>query len=67
MSVARTTEIISTSKKGFQDALEKGVKRATKTLDNVSGAWIKDQDITIEKGEIVEYRVRLLVTFVLRD
>ena len=67
MSVARTTEIISTSKKSFQDALEKGVKRATKTLDNVTGAWIKDEDVTIEKGEIVEYRVRLLVTFVLRD
>ena len=67
MSVARTTEIISTSKKSFQDALEKGVKRATKTLDNVTGAWIKDEDIAIEKGEIVEYRVRLLVTFVLRD
>lgn len=67
MSVARVTEIISSSKKSFDDAIEKGVKRASKTLKNVSGAWVKDQKCVVEDGKIVEYRVVLKVTFVLAD
>lgn len=66
MAVARVTEIIASSKKSFQDAFEKGVERATKTLDNVQGAWIQDQNAVIEKGEIAEYRVSMKVTFVLK-
>jgi dodecin len=67
MSVARTTEITSSSKKGFDDAIEKGIKRATKTLDNVTGAWIKDQEVVIDGDTITEYKVRMMVTFLLRD
>ena len=68
MSVARVTEIISSSKKGFDDAVEKGIKRASDTLDNVRGAWIDGQKVSVnEKGEISEYRVILKVTFVLKD
>ena len=67
MSVARITEITASSKKGFNEAVEKGVKRATKTLDNVSGAWVKDQEVVVANGKITEYRVRLKVTFLLRD
>ena len=67
MSVARITEIISSSKKGFDDAVTKGIKRADKTLKNVKGAWISDQKIVVENGEIVEYRVIMKVTFVLED
>jgi flavin-binding protein dodecin len=67
MSVARITELTSSSKKSFEDALEKGVKRATKTLRNVTGAWIQDQEVVIEDEGIVEYRLRLKVTFVLKD
>ena len=66
MSVARTTEITSSSKKSFDDALEKGIKRAAKTLDNVTGAWVKDQDVVIKDGEIAAYKVRMMVTFVLK-
>ena len=66
-SVARVTEIIASSKKGFDDALQNGVKRATKTLKNVAGAWVASQDIVVAKGKIIEYRVRLKVTFVLAD
>ncbi len=65
MSVARVTEIIAGSKKGFDDAVEKGVKRACETLKNVEGAWVQDQKVIISKGKIVEYRVILKVTFVL--
>ena len=67
MAVARVTEIISGSKKSFEDAIAQGIKRASKTLDNVSGAWIKGQKVVIEKGKITEYRVQLEVTFVLKD
>jgi flavin-binding protein dodecin len=66
-SVARVTEIIASSKKSFHDAVENGVKRAVKTLKNVAGAWVASQDLVIVKGKIVEYRVRLKVTFVLAE
>jgi dodecin len=67
MSVARVTEISSSSKKSFQDAIEKGIDRATKTLKNVEGAWIQDQKIVVEEGKIVAYRVNMKVTFILTD
>ena len=67
MSVARVTEITSSSPKGFKDAMLVGVARATKTLQNVTGAWIKNQEVVIEEGQITEYRVRLKVTFILKD
>ena len=67
MAVARVTEIISGSSKGFQDAIEKGIDRANKTLKNVEGAWVKDQSLILNKGKIKEYRVVMKVTFVLDD
>jgi dodecin len=67
MSVARVSEIIAMSKKGFDDALAQGIARAQKTLKNVKSVWIKDQSVEIEKGKIVGYKVSLKVTFVLND
>ena len=67
MSVARVTEIISSSRKGFQDAIEIGIERANKTLKNVEGAWVKDQSIILDNGKIKEYRVVLKLTFILSD
>ncbi|GAB5510641.1 MAG: dodecin family protein [Hyphomicrobiales bacterium] len=67
MSVARVTEIIASSPKSFDDALDVGVARACKTLKGVSGAWIQDQKVVIADGKIVEYRVNLKVTFILED
>jgi len=67
MSVAKVTEIIATSQKGFDDAVESGVKRADKTLKNITSAWVKDQKVVVEKGKITEYRVVLKVTFILQD
>jgi flavin-binding protein dodecin len=66
-SVARVTEIIASSKKSFDDAINIGVKRATKTLKNVAGAWVASQDLVVTKDKITEYRVRLKVTFVLAE
>ena len=67
MSVAKVTEIIASSKKGFEDAVENGVERANKTLKNISSAWVKDQSVQVEHGKITEYRVVLKVTFILKD
>lgn len=67
MSVARITEIIASSSKSFDDAVEKGVDRACKTLKGVQGAWVQDQKVTVKDGKIDEYRVSLKVTFVLDD
>ena len=67
MSVARVTEITASSEKSFQDAIEQGIERASKTLKNVEGAWIQDQKIVVENGKIVAYRVNMKVTFILMD
>ena len=67
MSVARVTEITSSSKVSFQDALEKGIERANKTLKNVRGAWVQEQKVEVADGKIVAYRVNMKVTFVLEE
>lgn len=66
-TVARVTEIIATSPKSFSDAVETGVARATKTLKNVKGAWVKDMSVKVDGKKIVEYRVNMHVTFVLKS
>ena len=67
MSVAKVTEIIASSPKSFDDALQQGLARASKTLKNVRGAWIAAQKVEIEKGKVTEYRVTMRVSFVLQD
>jgi dodecin len=65
VSVARVTELSATSETSFEDAIQEAVARATSTLRGVEGAWIKDQNILIEDGNITGYKVNLEVTFVL--
>jgi flavin-binding protein dodecin len=67
MTVAKVSEITSTSSKSFDDAIDKGIKRANKTLKNLSSAWIADQEVEIVNGKVATYRVRMRVTFVLAD
>ncbi len=67
MSVARVTEIISSSKKSFEHATENGVKRASETLSGVVSAWVKDQSVTVKNGKVDEYRVNLMITFMLKE
>ncbi len=63
MSVARVTELSATSRTSFEDAINEAVARATKTLRNVEGAWVKDMNVLIENGNIVGYQVNLAITF----
>lgn len=67
MSIARVTEIISSSNKSFEDAVKVGVKRAGKTLDNITSAWVADQSVKVEDGKVSEYRVKMKVSFILKD
>jgi len=67
MSVAKVTEIISASPKSFDDAVAKGIKRASKTLKNVTSVWIDNQSVDIKDGKAANYRVSMKVTFVLKD
>ena len=67
MSVAKVTEITSSSTVSFDDAVKTGIARASKTLKQIQGAWISDQKVVVENGVITEYRVSMRVTFVLKD
>ena len=65
MAIAKITELQSSSKKSFDDAVRVGVSRADKTLRNLTGAWVKSQKVKVEKGKVTEYRVVLKVSFLL--
>ncbi len=68
MSIARVTEIKASSKISFDDAIKTGIARTCKTLKNVTGAWIENQEVIIDaSGQISEYRVEMKVTFILDD
>lgn len=67
MSVAKVTEISSTSTKSFEDAISTGITRASQTIRNIRSAWVKEQQVRVENGAIVEYQVNLMLTFVLED
>ena len=68
MTVARVTEIKASSAKSFDDAIKQGIARAHKTLKNVKGAWIENQEVVVDDdGKISEYRVQMRITFLLED
>lgn len=67
MSVARITEISATSPQSFEDAIKQGIDRANQTLRHVKSAWVKEQQVNLDEGKIVNYQVNLVITFVLED
>ena len=68
MSVAKVIEITSSSSKGFEDAIEQGLAKASKTIDGIKGAWVSEQKVRVgQDGKIEEYRVYMRLTFVLED
>lgn len=67
MTVAKISEISATSTKSFEDAIERGVERASDTLDNVTGAWINEMKVDVNNGTVERYRVNMKVTFILND
>lgn len=67
MSVAKISEISAASEESFEDAIKQGIKRANKTLENITGAWINEMKVDISDGKVRNYRVNMKVTFVLKD
>jgi len=66
MSIAKTIEISASSEKGFEDAIKQGVAKASASLENITGAWVMDQSVKVKKGKVVEYDVRMKLTFILK-
>jgi len=67
MSVAKHIELTADSTKGFEDAASVGIKKASQTIEGIRSAWVKDQQVLVENGEVTTYRVTMKVTFVLQD
>lgn len=66
MSVAKISEITASSSKSFEDAVRKGVKKMSETVDNIEGAWVKEQKVVVEDGDVTAYRVTMKVTFIVK-
>jgi len=67
MSIAKNIELTATSATSFDDAVKQGIARASKTIKNIKGAWVKEQKVTVNDGKVAEYCVMMIVTFVLDD
>lgn len=67
MTVAKVIEIISSSKKSFDDAVSTGIAKASESVTGIQGAWIQDQKVVVSNGKITEYRVSMMVTFVVAE
>ena len=66
MSVAKTSEITASSSKSFEDAIRKGISKMSETVKNIEGAWVKEQKVVVDKGEVTAYRVTMKVTFIVK-
>lgn len=67
MSLVKISEITAESDKGFEDAIANGIKRFSSSVDNVEGAWVKEQKVVVQNGQVSKYRVTLKVSFVVHD
>ena len=67
MSIAKVTEVISSSTIGIEDAVKTGVARASETLHGITGVWVSDIKATVNENAIAEWRCTLKITFVLKD
>lgn len=65
MSIAKVIEISAESGVSFEDAIRKGIEKASESVHNIKGAWVKEQKVKIQDTQIVGYRVDLKVSFVL--
>ncbi|MEM8814761.1 MAG: dodecin family protein [Pseudomonadota bacterium] len=66
MSVAKHTEITASSSKSFEAAIDDGIEKVAKTVDNIEGAWVKEQKVVVKDGKVSEYRVTMKITFIVK-
>ncbi len=67
MAIAKVIELSSASPESFEDAIRKGIERASKTIENIQGVWVQEQNVKVDGNQISEWRVIMKVTFVLKD
>ena len=65
-TVAKVIELTSSSTKSIEDAIETGIKRADSTLDQIEGAWVQDIKCVVKNGKVIEWRINMKVTFLLK-
>lgn len=65
MAVAKIIEITAMSDSSFEDAISQGIAKASETVHNIKGAWVKEQKVLVADGAVNGYRVDLKVSFVL--
>lgn len=63
MTVAKVLELTARSSESFEDAIQQAVTKAGESVHGIREAWIKDQKVKIENGQVVEYQVDVKVTF----
>lgn len=63
MSVMKIIEVMSDSEKSWEDATKQGIERASKSVDNIASAWVKDQSVKVKDGKVTQYRVTLKISF----
>lgn len=66
MAVIKVIEIMSNSKKSWEDAVANGVKKASESINDIRSASVQHQSVVVEKGKIKEYRVNLKVSFAVK-
>ena len=64
MPVAKVIELSARSPESFERAIQEGIDKAGETVDNIEGAWVKEQKVEVENGQIASYTVNLQITFV---
>lgn len=67
MSVAKVIEISSTSSESFEDAINQGIARTAKTVEDIRGAWVKEMHVDIDDNKITQYRVDMKITFIIHE
>jgi len=65
MSIAKVIEISCESEESFEDAIRQGIQDAAKTVRNIKSAWVKEQQVVVDNGRVVKFRVDLKVSFVI--
>jgi len=64
MSVAKVIELSARSTESFEEAIQSAIDKAGETVENIEGAWVKEQNVVVENGVITGYKVNLKITFV---
>ena len=63
MAVLKVIEVLSGSEKSWEDATQKAVEKAAKSVKHIRSVYVQDQSASVKDGKISEFRVNLKITF----